>query len=121
MLVKVGKLIFLMNFVIIDIEDDKKITLFLGRPFLNTGAALIDVKKGDLSLRVGIEEVLFNLNQSLKQHDFKKAQCMRVDILIHVSKVHNEDPLKECMINSLYNGNLEKEELKAKVKLTNAV
>ena len=101
-LVKVGKFIFLMDFMVIDIKEDKKIPLFLGRPFQATGAALINVKKGELTLRVGTKEVHFNLNQSLKQHDVEKAQCMRVD------KDHNEDPLKESMLNSLYNENLEK-------------
>ena len=46
----------------IDIEEDKKVPLLLGRPFLATGAPSIDVKKGELTLRVGDEEVHFNLN-----------------------------------------------------------
>ena len=50
----------------IDMEEDTQVSLLLGRPFLATGATLIDVKKGELSLRVGKEEVQFNLNQSLK-------------------------------------------------------
>ena len=53
--VKVGKFIFPVDFVVIDIEEDKKIPLFPGRPFLATDAALIDVKKEELTLRVGIE------------------------------------------------------------------
>ena len=57
----------------IDIKEDKKIPLLLGRPFLAIGAALIDVKKGELTLRVGTEEAHFNLNQILKQHDVEKA------------------------------------------------
>ena len=72
MLVKVEKFIFLVYFVVIEIED-KKIQLFLGKPFLAIGVALIDVKKGELTLKVGTEEVHFNLNQSLKQHDVEKA------------------------------------------------
>ena len=109
-----------MDFVVIDIEEDKKIPLFLGRPFI-AKAALIDVKKGELTLRVGTEEVHFNLNQSLKQHDVEKAQCMRVDNVIHVSKEQNEDPLKENMLNSPYNENLEKEEPKDEAELIEAV
>ena len=70
-LVKVGKFIFPMDFVVIDIEEDKKIPLLLGRPFLTTSATLMDVKKGELTLRVGTKEVHFNLNKSLKQHDVK--------------------------------------------------
>ena len=44
-LIKVGKFIFLVDFVVIDIEKDKQVPLLLGRPFLAIGAALIDVKK----------------------------------------------------------------------------
>ena len=65
-LIKVGKFIFLMDFVVIDIEEDKQVPLLLGRPFLATGVTLIDVKKGELTLRVGDEAVHFNLNHNLK-------------------------------------------------------
>ena len=65
-LIKVGKFIFLVDFVVFDIEEDKQVSLLLGRPFLATGAALIDVKKGELTLRVGDEAMHFNLNLSLK-------------------------------------------------------
>ena len=41
--------------------------------------------------------------------------------MIHVNKEQNEDPLKKSMLNSLYNENLEKEELKAKTELIEAV
>ena len=62
MFVKVGNFIFLVDFVVIDKEEDKKIPLLLGRPFLATGAAFVAVKKGEFTLRVGIEEIHFNLN-----------------------------------------------------------
>ena len=42
-LVKVGKFIFLVDFVIMQMEEDTQVPLLLGRPFLATGAALIDV------------------------------------------------------------------------------
>ena len=69
------------------------------------------MKKGERTLRVGTEKVHFNLNQSLKQPDCERSQCMRVENVIHVSKEQNEDPPKECMLNSLYNENLEKEDM----------
>ena len=50
-------------------EEDTQVPLLLGRPFLATGAALIDVQKGELTLRVGGEAVHFNLNKSLEQPD----------------------------------------------------
>lgn len=43
--VKVGKFIFLANFLILDIEEDRDIPFILGRPFLVTARALIDVLK----------------------------------------------------------------------------
>ena len=64
--IKVGKFIFLVDFVVIDIKEDKQVPLLLGRPFLATEAALIDVKKGELTIRVGDKAVHFNLNHSLK-------------------------------------------------------
>ena len=63
-LVKVGKFIFPIDFVVIDIEEDKQIPLLLGRPFLVTGAALIDVKKGELPLELALRKstsVLINV------------------------------------------------------------
>ena len=42
-LVKVGKFIFPVDFVIMKMEEDTEVPLLLGRPFLATGAALIDV------------------------------------------------------------------------------
>ena len=105
-LVKVGKFIFPVNFVVIDMEEDKQVSLLLGGPFLAIGATLIDVKKGELTLRVGTEEVQFNLNQSLKQPNFKGDHCMRVEDVIPdmeemMYECMNQDPLEECMLKSL--------------------
>ena len=44
-LVKVGKFIFPMDIVVIDMEEDKQVPLLFGSPFLAIGAALINVKK----------------------------------------------------------------------------
>ncbi|KAM6569265.1 hypothetical protein CsatB_017250 [Cannabis sativa] len=60
-LVKVGKFIFPADFLILDMEEDSTIPIILGRPFLATGRALIDVQKGELKLRVQDEEVDFNV------------------------------------------------------------
>ena len=65
-LIKVRKFIFHVDFVVMDMEEDTQVPLLLGRPFLATGVALIDVKKRELTLKVGDEAVHFNLNKSLK-------------------------------------------------------
>ena len=65
-LVKVGKFIFLADFIVLDIEEDKDAPIILGRPFLSIGRAFIDVQKRELRLRVQEEEVTFNMFSALK-------------------------------------------------------
>ena len=47
-------------------EEDKEIPIILGRPFLATGRALIDVQKGELKLRVQDDEVTFNVLKAMR-------------------------------------------------------
>nr|GFA16527.1 reverse transcriptase domain-containing protein [Tanacetum cinerariifolium] len=61
--VKVGKFHFSTDFVVVDFEDDPRVPLILGRSFLRTGHALIDVYGEEITLRVNDEAVTFNLNQ----------------------------------------------------------
>ena len=68
-----------MDFIVINIEEDKQVPLLLERPFLVIRAALIDVKKGELTIRVGDEAVHFNLNHSLKQPELSSVDCEIVE------------------------------------------
>ena len=43
-LVKVDKFIFPVDFIVLDMEEDHEASLILGRPFLATGRAMIDVQ-----------------------------------------------------------------------------
>ncbi|XP_015163311.1 uncharacterized protein [Solanum tuberosum] len=60
-LVKVDRLIFPADFVILDCDIDVEIPIILGRPFLATGRALVDVESGKLKFRVNDDEVTFNI------------------------------------------------------------
>ncbi|XP_062114225.1 uncharacterized protein LOC133825276 [Humulus lupulus] len=51
-LVKIDRFIFLVDFVVLDMEEDQEILIILGRPFLATGKALNDVHDGNLTIRV---------------------------------------------------------------------
>ena len=46
-LVKVDKFIFPVDFVVLDMEEDRAALIILGRPFAATGQSLIDVKNGE--------------------------------------------------------------------------
>ncbi|KAJ0714148.1 putative retrotransposon gag domain, aspartic peptidase domain superfamily [Helianthus annuus] len=66
MLVKIDKFVFPVDFVILDMDEDKNVPLILGRPFLATARALIDVCTGRLTLRVDDEEVTFDIGKSMQ-------------------------------------------------------
>ena len=65
-LVKVDKFIFSADFIVLDFEEDREIPIILGRPFLATGRTLIDVQRGELTMRVNDQEVTFNVFRSMK-------------------------------------------------------
>ena len=77
-LVKVDKFIFPIDFIVLDIEEDQDISIILGRPFLATERTLIDVQKGELTMRVQDEQVTFKV---FKAHKFpsKDDCCFRID------------------------------------------
>ena len=100
-LVKVGKFIFLVVFVIMKMEEDTQVPLLLGRPFLATGAALIDMQKGELTLRVGDEAVHFNFNKSLEQPDVDAKNCMVVENSSPISVELNSDCNLHHSINEI--------------------
>ncbi|XP_058002292.1 uncharacterized protein LOC131179459 [Hevea brasiliensis] len=88
----------------IKIEEDVQIPIILGRPFLATVRAIIDVKNGQLTLKVGDKEVEFNLFDTMK-HKFEPDECLRVDIVDkqveeEFHKAHPEDPLEACIVHS---------------------
>ncbi|GJX98052.1 putative reverse transcriptase domain-containing protein [Tanacetum coccineum] len=58
-LVRIGKFTFLVDFIILDMPEDIKVPLILGRPFLSTARAKIDVYKRKITLRVGEEKIIF--------------------------------------------------------------
>ena len=100
-LVKVGKFIFPMDFVVMKMEEDNQVSLLLGRLFLATRAALIDVQKGELTLRVGNEVVHFNLNKSLTQPDVDVEICMAVENSSPISF----DLISDCNLQHSINEN----------------
>nr|GEX27889.1 reverse transcriptase domain-containing protein [Tanacetum cinerariifolium] len=59
--VLVGKFTFPADFVIVDYESDPRVPLILGRPFLRTARALIDVHGEEMILRDGDERLTLNM------------------------------------------------------------
>ncbi|GKB92179.1 reverse transcriptase domain-containing protein [Tanacetum coccineum] len=64
--VKVGKFYFPADFVVVDYDVDPRVPLILGRPFLRTARALIDVQGEELTLRVNNEAITFKVGHTLR-------------------------------------------------------
>nr|GFB96210.1 reverse transcriptase domain-containing protein [Tanacetum cinerariifolium] len=60
--VQVGMFHFLANFVVVNFDADPRVPLILGRSFLNSGRALIDVFEGELTLLLGFSDVISSGN-----------------------------------------------------------
>ncbi|XP_057996495.1 uncharacterized protein LOC131175839 [Hevea brasiliensis] len=88
--IKVGKFFIPVDFIVLEMEEDVQIPIILGRPFLAITGAIIDVKNGRLTLKVGDEEVEFNLFSTMK-HKLKPNECFKVDIV---------DKIKEALISA---------------------
>nr|GEW72179.1 reverse transcriptase domain-containing protein [Tanacetum cinerariifolium] len=79
---KVGKIHFLTDFVIVDFEADPRFPLILGRSFLRTGRALIDVYGDEITLRVNDEAVTFNINQTTRYSStYDDLSVNQIDII----------------------------------------
>ncbi|XP_075524556.1 uncharacterized protein LOC142556958 [Primulina tabacum] len=90
------------NFVILDMEEDQDAPLIFGRPFLTTGRALIDVHKGELTLRVGGEEVIFNIYHAMKGSN-EVSTCKSIDIIdscMSLECAGTRDPLESCLTST---------------------
>nr|GEV69949.1 reverse transcriptase domain-containing protein [Tanacetum cinerariifolium] len=66
--IPVGKFTFLTDFVIVDYESDPRVPLILGRPFLRTARALIDVHGEEMILRDGDERLTLNMRHDTSSY-----------------------------------------------------
>nr|GFB50004.1 reverse transcriptase domain-containing protein [Tanacetum cinerariifolium] len=99
--VKLGKFHFLADFVVIDFDANPRVPLILERSFLKIGRALIDVYKGELTLRVGKEAVTFNLDQTSRYStNYDVESVNRIDV-INVASIEDE-PISLEIDDSFY-------------------
>ncbi|GJX00502.1 reverse transcriptase domain-containing protein [Tanacetum coccineum] len=97
--VPVGKFTFPADFVIVDYESDPRVPLILGRPFLRTARALIDVHREEMSLRDGDERLTLNMRNDTSSYSNQphKESINMIDI--------NEEYLENLFSTSHPSGN----------------
>ncbi|GJV29388.1 reverse transcriptase domain-containing protein [Tanacetum coccineum] len=81
MLVEASKFTFLVDFIILEMEEDSKVPLILGRPFLHTANAVIRVKQKQLNLGVGTERITFSIDSAMKHSYSNDDTCFSIDVI----------------------------------------
>ncbi|KAK8933442.1 hypothetical protein KSP39_PZI015251 [Platanthera zijinensis] len=98
-LVKVANFIFPADFVVLDMDEDEEVPIILGRPFLATGRTLIDVHKGELTMRVNDEEVTFNVLKAMKFPN-DNEECYAIEeVFVQPRLIHEGDDLEQELLN----------------------
>ncbi|XP_070052063.1 uncharacterized protein [Nicotiana tomentosiformis] len=102
-LVQVGKFVFHADFAILDCQVDEEIPIILGRSFLATRKALIDCETGELKIRSNNEEIIFNIQQSMRRLS-EFANCSLVEVVDVILQEEDEtlnvrDPIEVCLMN----------------------
>nr|GFB30216.1 reverse transcriptase domain-containing protein [Tanacetum cinerariifolium] len=92
--VKVGTFHFLTDFVVVDFDADPRVPLILKRSFLKTGRALIDMFKGELTLRVGKKAITFNLDQTSRYSaNYNDMTENRIDVIDMACEEYSQEVL----------------------------
>nr|GEX04831.1 reverse transcriptase domain-containing protein [Tanacetum cinerariifolium] len=95
--VPVGKFTLLADFVVVDCESDPRVPLMLGRPFLRTARALIDIHGEEIILRDEDEMLTLNMKHdtaSYSNHPYRDSVN-----LINIFNLSSEDCLKDLVSN----------------------
>ena len=100
-LVKVDKFIFLANFIVLDMEEDKEIPIILGIPFLATSRAMIDVQKRELKLRLQDDEVRCSVFNVVR-HPTESDACFLIEAVEAIVPSHSglTDPLEASLVQN---------------------
>ncbi|GJX97330.1 reverse transcriptase domain-containing protein [Tanacetum coccineum] len=101
--VPVGKFTFPANFVIVDYESDPRVPLILGRPFLRTARALIDVHGEEMILCNGNERLILNMRNDTSSYSNEPHQ--ESINMIDVYNVSHEEILKDLFATNHPSGN----------------
>ncbi|XP_052627126.1 uncharacterized protein LOC128133656 [Lactuca sativa] len=108
LLIKVDKFIFPVDFVVLDMEEDPEILIILGRSFLNTACALIDICESTLTLRVGDESAIFRALPEIKQEEISFIDFDDEILQKELALLQEEDPSK-FLLPSGSNGDFDKD------------
>nr|GFB10119.1 reverse transcriptase domain-containing protein [Tanacetum cinerariifolium] len=92
--VKVGMFYFPADYVVVDFEPDPRVPLILRRCFLKTSRALINVHKGELTLRIRNEAITYNLDQTSRYSaNYDQMTANKIDVTDEACKDYSQEVL----------------------------
>ncbi|GKE00079.1 hypothetical protein Tco_1388062 [Tanacetum coccineum] len=95
---------FPVDFVVVDFKPDPRVPLILGRCFLKTSRALIDVYEGELTLRVDNDAITYNLDQTSRYSvNYNDMTPNRIDVVELAYEEYSQEVLG--FSNMIANGN----------------
>nr|GEZ41044.1 reverse transcriptase domain-containing protein [Tanacetum cinerariifolium] len=99
--VKVGVFYFPADFVVVDFELDSRVSLILWRCFLKTGRALIDVHKGELTLRIENESITYNLDQTARYSaNYNQMTANKIEVIDMACEEYSQEVLGFCDVTA---------------------
>ncbi|GJT92361.1 putative nucleotidyltransferase, ribonuclease H [Tanacetum coccineum] len=104
LLVKVDRFVFLVDFVILDMDEDSKVPLILGRPFLSTSRCLVDVYEKKMTLLVDGEEVIFYIDKSMKYSPKQDDALYYIDTIEPLVEENFQEIFKEDLFDTNFIG-----------------
>nr|GEZ08793.1 reverse transcriptase domain-containing protein [Tanacetum cinerariifolium] len=91
---KVGVFHFPADFMVVHFEPDPEVPLILGRCFLKTGRALIDVNKGELTLCIENEAITYNLDQTVRYSaNYNQMTANKINVIEMAFKEYSQEVL----------------------------
>nr|GFC58602.1 reverse transcriptase domain-containing protein [Tanacetum cinerariifolium] len=85
---------FPADFMVVDFEPDPRVPLILGWCFLKTSRALIDVHKGELTLRIGHEAITYNLDQTSRYSaNYDQMKANKIDVTDEACEEYSQEIL----------------------------
>ncbi|GJS07050.1 zinc knuckle CX2CX4HX4C containing protein [Tanacetum coccineum] len=108
LLIKIDKFIFPVDFVILDMAEDLRMPIILGRPWLATAHAKVDIFRKSISLELESEKVIFKIRSSFTTTNFasvcsnKREACLEDDdfkklIMIYSYTILNPESYEEIV------------------------
>ncbi|GJZ01353.1 zinc knuckle CX2CX4HX4C containing protein [Tanacetum coccineum] len=89
LLIKIDKFILPIYFIELDVLEDFRMPVILGRPLLTTAYAKVDVLKKSISLEVGNKKVIFKMKNDLPDKRNESVLMIKINLITEEDELMN--------------------------------